>query len=155
MGYNVYIVIDLIKVPRSFIVQSLNSITMIFLTAITICTLQKKYMVATNIRIEICCMVIYIYKMLIITYILFADLITFESRWIEVYTFFLTLLHDFMFCCYSFSLYHNFYLFYLSINVLQLVSARLDTEFAFAFVHSVRFVWVPCTVHGTRKYFFQ
>ena len=92
--------------------------------------------------------------MLIITYILFADLITFESRWIEVYTFFLTLLHDFMFCCYSFSLYHNFYLFYLSINVLQLVSARLDTEFAFAFVHSVRFVWVPCTVHGTRKYFF-
>ena len=121
--------------------------------------LTKKYMVATNIRIEICCMVIYIYiyiyKMLIITYILFADLITFESRWIEVYTFFLTLLHDFMFCCYSFSLYHNFYLFYLSINVLQLVSARLDTEFAFAFVHSVRFVWVPCTVHGTRKYFFQ
>jgi len=77
--------------------------------------LTKKYMVATNIRIEIWCRVIYI-TLLIITYkyILFADLITFESRWIEVYTFFviLTLLHDFMFSCYSFSLYHNFYLFY-------------------------------------------
>ena len=34
------------------------------------------------------------------------------------------------------------------------ISARLDTEFAFVFVHSVRFVWVPCTIHGTYKYFF-
>ena len=30
----------------------------------------------------------------------------------------------------------------------------MDTKFAFAFVHSMRFVWVPCTVHETRKYIF-
>ena len=83
--------------------------------------------------------------MLIITYILFADLITFESRWIEVYTFFLTLLHDFMFCCYSFSLYHNFYLFYLSINVLQLVHV---------WIQSLRLrLCTPCVLCGSRALF--
>ena len=30
----------------------------------------------------------------------------------------------------------------------------MDTKFAFAFVHSMRFVWVTCTVHETCKYFF-
>ena len=30
----------------------------------------------------------------------------------------------------------------------------MDTEFAFAFVYSMRFVWVLCTVYETRKYIF-
>ena len=35
------------------------------------------------------------------------------------------------------------------------LSACLDTEFGFAFVHSVHFAWVLYAVHEIRKHFFQ